>query len=339
MLFLFKFGKKMKTLFDSSGGGISASETQLHIGLLLWPRYSLLALSGLLEALRYATKAQKKKAFKISLLSEQPDTPVTSSSGVSIRPDAPHAPPETFNYIAIIGGELEYLSQGYPGDRDYLAHAHHMKVPLIGIGTGSFVLAQEGVLNERRASIHPFHLERFRQAFPQVYAEQGYDFIDEGDVLTCPGGISTITLATELIRAHAGSEIAHSACQRLSLTPHETATPRPANIALIPDSRLRRAVMMIEQYLTRPLSTAGLASEVALSERQLNRLFHAEFGKTAREFIRSARLRYACWLLKNSQQSVTDIARRMGFSDCAHFIRHFQTEYGCTPGVWRTSQS
>jgi len=97
--------------------------------------------------------------------------------------------------------------------------------------------------------------------------------------------------------------------------------------------------MLIEQYLTRPLSTAGLASEVALSERQLNRLFNAEFGKTTREFIRSARLRYACWLLKNSQQSVTDIALRMGFSDCAHFIRHFQTEYGCTPGVWRTSQT
>ncbi|WP_255308859.1 helix-turn-helix domain-containing protein, partial [Enterobacter hormaechei] len=57
--------------------------------------------------------------------------------------------------------------------------------------------------------------------------------------------------------------------------------------------------MLIEQFLTRPLTTAGLAREVALSERQLNRLFHAEFGKTAREFIRSARLRYACWLLKN----------------------------------------
>ena len=97
--------------------------------------------------------------------------------------------------------------------------------------------------------------------------------------------------------------------------------------------------MRLAQYLTRPLSAAGLARVLALSERQLNRLFNAEFGKSTREFIRSARLRYACWLLKNSQQSVTDIALRMGFSDCAHFIRHFQTEYGCTPGVWRTSQT
>ena len=293
----------MKSVFDSSDGGKSVPEKCLHIGLILWPRYSLLAVSGLLEALRYAAKAQDKLAFKISLISEFPDIPIISNAGIIMRPDSPHAP------------------------------------PLIGIGTGSFVLAQEGLLNERRASIHPFHLDAFRQAFPLVYAEQGYDFIDDGDVLTCPGGISTLTLATELIRAHAGDDIASTTCQRLSLVPHEIATPRPANFALIPDSRLRRAVMLIEQFLTRPLTTAGLAREVALSERQLNRLFHAEFGKTAREFIRSARLRYACWLLKNSQQSVTDIAQRMGFSDCAHFIRHFQTEYGCTPGVWRTSQS
>nr|WP_225903509.1 helix-turn-helix domain-containing protein [Enterobacter oligotrophicus] len=329
----------MKTVFEPSGHGLPAPEMRLHIGLLLWPHYSLLAVSGLMEALRYAAKAQKKISFKIRLISEFPDIPIASNAGISIRPDSAHAPPDSFNYIAVIGGGLQYLNRGYQGDREYLAHAHHARVPLIGIGTGSFVLAQEGLLNERRASIHPFHLETFRQAFPQVYAEQGYDFIDEGDVLTCPGGISTITLATELIRLHAGSDTASTACQRLSLVPHELATPRPANIALIPDSRLRRAVMLIEQFLTRPLTTAGLASEVALSERQLNRLFHAEFGKTTREFIRSARLRYACWLLKNSQQSVTDIALRMGFSDCAHFIRHFQTEYGCTPGVWRTSQS
>ncbi|MEQ4869436.1 AraC family transcriptional regulator, partial [Escherichia coli] len=210
----------------------------------------------------------------ISLISEFPDIPIISNAGIIMRPDSPHAPPDSFNYLAVIGGELQYLDLGYQGDKAYLAHAHHAGVPLIGIGTGSFVLAQEGLLNERRASIHPFHLDAFRQAFPLVYAEQGYDFIDDGDVLTCPGGISTLTLATELIRAHAGDDIASTTCQRLSLVPHEIATPRPANFALIPDSRLRRAVILIEQFLTRPLTTAGLAREVALSERQLNRLFH-----------------------------------------------------------------
>ncbi len=184
------------------------------------------------------------------------------------------------------------------------------------------------MLNERRASIHPFHLDTFRQAFPLVYAEQGYDFIDDGDVLTCPGGISTLTLATELIRAHAGDDIASTTCQRLSLVPHEIATPRPANLALIPDSRLRRAVMLIEQFLTRPLTTAGLAREVALSERQLNRLFHAEFGKTAREFIRSAEA--ALCLLAAEELT----AKRDGYCAADGFQR-LRALYSSFPdGVW-----
>ena len=284
-------------------------------------------------------KRSQKIRFKLSLISTYPDLPVVSSSGLSVRPEAAHAPPGDFDYIAVIGGGLEHLHQGHRGDRAFLTDAYHNNVPLIGIGTGSFILAEEGLLNERRASIHPHHHDVFTQRFPQVYAEQGLDFIDEGDLLTCPGGISTLTLVTALIRAHGGDDIAATTSRRLSLPPHDAATPRPANIAMIPDSRLRRAVTIVEQYLTHPLNAARLAQDVKLSERQLNRLFHAEFGKTAREFIRSARLRYACWLLKNSQQSVTDIARRMRFSDCAHFIRHFQTEYGCTPGVWRTSQN
>ena len=332
----------MKNIIDDSVRMTPARNKSLHTGLLLWPHFSLFAYSGLIEALRIASSVQKRSQkirFKLSLISTYPDLPIVSSSGLSVRPEAAHAPPGDFDYIAAIGGGLEHLHQGHRGDRAFLTDAHHNNVPLIGIGTGSFILAEEGLLNERRTSIHPHHHGVFTQRFPQVYAEQGLDFIDEGDVLTCPGGISTLTLVTSLIRAHGGDDIAATTSRRLSLPPHDAATPRPANIAMIPDSRLRRAVMIIEQYLTHPLNAARLAQDVKLSERQLNRLFHAEFGKTAREFIRSARLRYACWLLKNSQQSVTDIARRMRFSDCAHFIRHFQTEYGCTPGVWRTSQN
>lgn len=95
--------------------GKSVPEKCLHIGLILWPRYSLLAVSGLLEALRYAAKAQDKLAFKISLISEFPDIPIISNAGIVMRPDSPHAPPDSFNYLAVIGGELQYLDLGYQG--------------------------------------------------------------------------------------------------------------------------------------------------------------------------------------------------------------------------------
>lgn len=318
---------------------IQTGKDELHIGLMLWPDFPLLALSGLMDALRYAAGAKsKKKPYQLSLLSSTPDTPVISSTGISVTPDTAQTCPEAFDYVAVIGGDLNTISCGNAQDRAYISQAHQAGVPVIGIGSGSFILAKEGLLNGRRASVHPFHIAEFRQRFPAVFAEEGFDFIDEGDVLTCPGGISTITLATELIRQHGGAEIAGKTSHRLSMVQDDfmqSAASRPPNIALIADPRLRRAVLLIEQYLAKPLTTAWLAHHVHLSSRQLTRLFNVEFGKNPREFIRSAKLRYACWLLNNSGLSITDIALRMGFSDCAHFIRHFQNEYGCTPGAWR----
>ncbi len=47
------------------------------------------------------------------------------------------------------------------------------------------------------------------------------------------------------------------------------------------------------------------------------------------------RLRYARWLLDNTNQSVTDIALAAGFTDCAHFSRQFKELHGFSPSVNR----
>jgi transcriptional regulator GlxA family with amidase domain len=52
-------------------------------------------------------------------------------------------------------------------------------------------------------------------------------------------------------------------------------------------------------------------------------------------FYRMLRLRYARWLLDNTSHSVTDIALDAGFSDCAHFSRHFKALHGVTPSETR----
>lgn len=322
-----------------------SARPELSVGILLWPEFPLLALAGLTDALRHAADLgdnSQKMRCSWSLMSYTPFKPVATSSGISIQPDCGYLPVESFDYIAVVGGLLRSLHLGSSGDREYLHRAHRAGVPIIGVCTGSFILAEEGFLTARRASIHPFHLNDFRERFSNVHAETGHDFIDEGDVLTCSGGISTISLATELIRRHCGPDRATKAIHQVSVANKIDATSisvsRAIGFTRVSDSRLRSAVFLIEQSLVKPISTTWLASQVNLSTRQLTRLFNAEFGKTPGEFIRTTRLKYGRWLLKNSAESVTEIALRTGFSDCAHFIRSFQREYGCTPGVYRAEQ-
>jgi transcriptional regulator GlxA family with amidase domain len=46
-------------------------------------------------------------------------------------------------------------------------------------------------------------------------------------------------------------------------------------------------------------------------------------------------MRYANWLIENTDRSVTDIANEAGFADCAHFSRQFKDAYGLSPSTRR----
>ncbi|WP_343530251.1 GlxA family transcriptional regulator [Yokenella regensburgei] len=318
---------------------------ELNVGILLWPEFPLMSLAGLLDALRHAADMgdnSQQVRCSWTIMSHDPGLRVASSSGITIQPDCGFLPPETFDYVVVIGGLLRSLHAGSPPGREYLRGAYAAGVPVAGVCTGSFVLAEEGLMAGRRASLHPFHIADFRARFPGVYAETGSDFIDDRGVLTCPGGISTIGLASELIRRHCGPDRATKAIHQMAVPNRIDAAPVSVSRALgftrVADGRLRRAVFLIEQSLVRPVSTEWLAGQVNISARQLTRLFRQEFDQTPGEFIRAARLKYGRWLLKNSAESVTEIALRTGFSDCAHFIRAFRQQYQCTPGDYRASR-
>jgi AraC-like DNA-binding protein len=55
-------------------------------------------------------------------------------------------------------------------------------------------------------------------------------------------------------------------------------------------------------------------------------------------YIRRYRIRQACELLRNTDQSIMQVAMAVGFSDGAHFTRTFQREIGMTPRAYRDSK-
>ncbi len=113
------------------------------------------------------------------------------------------------------------------------------------------------------------------------------------------------------------------------------AQPHPPVAEGIVDERIRRAMLLMEQHLTDPLPIAEIAIRLRLSTRQLERLFQSVAGMRPAEFYRSLRLRYARWLLDNTNRQVTDIALDAGFSDCAHFSRQFKAVHGFAPSKTR----
>jgi AraC family transcriptional activator of tynA and feaB len=99
---------------------------------------------------------------------------------------------------------------------------------------------------------------------------------------------------------------------------------------------LRAAIdRFIDQHLLYGTVTpAAIASAHGVSVRTVNRVFSAT-GQTVHEVVRLRRLAHAREELAGTDQPVSDIAYRWGFSDTSHFSRTFKAHYGSSPTHYR----
>jgi transcriptional regulator GlxA family with amidase domain len=313
----------------------------LSIGILLWPTFPMMSLTGILEPLRHAADfADNSRPIhcRWSIMGGLGHVAV-ASCGIRVPSDAPYTNPTDFDYIAVIGGLLPHLRAAPGHHRSYLRVAAAAGVPLIGLCTGSFVLAQEALLEERRASVHPFHVEDFRTAFPRVAVSTREDFTADRGRITVPGGVSILSLMTDLIRTHCGADRAAKAVHQLSLSEQKGMSEfdrgRATRFRQVADARIQRAVVLIESRKGRNVTPEAAASMVGLSPRQFARLFQAHLGISPKKFIIETRLRYARFLVETSTMPVTAIAFETGFFDGAHLATAFKAKYGIAPGTMR----
>ncbi|MGX4772525.1 AraC family transcriptional regulator [Bradyrhizobium guangdongense] len=99
-------------------------------------------------------------------------------------------------------------------------------------------------------------------------------------------------------------------------------------------ARLRRAKFLIADNCWRQdLSVGGVAQELGVTPRYLQRLFEAD-GKTFSSFLIEQRLKRAYRMLREPEfveRPVSSIAYDVGFGDLSYFNRSFRRAYGATP--------
>jgi len=308
---------------------------ELSIGILLWPGFPLMSLTGIVEALRHAADFGDHSRPLYCRWSIMGGSDAIASCGLRVQSDAPYTNPNDFDYIAVIGGLLPQLKAAPARHRDYLRVAAAAGVPIIGVCTGVFVLAEEGLLAGHKASIHPYHAQDFRTAFPRIAMSTRQDFIDEVTRITVPGGVSILALMTELVRRHSGADRAAKVVHQLSLTGRKGVSAfdrgRVNDIPRVDDPRIQRAVVLIESRKGCGVTSEHAAEMAGLSARQFSRLFRETVGVAPKRYILDTRLRYARFLVENSSMAMTAIAFETGFADCAHFSTAFRSRFDVTP--------
>jgi len=185
---------------------------KLSVGFVLAPNFTLLAFSAFVDTLRLAADEGDRSRPIHCAWSVLSDTqrPIRSSSGISVNPDTVLQDPRGFDYLVVVGGTLT-VDRLSPALADYLQQAAQRGVPLIGICTGSFVLARLGLMQGRQCCVSWFHHAEFRNLYPSIQASSDELFIVDGDRLTCAGGTSVVHLAAHLVKQYCGEAAAEKA--------------------------------------------------------------------------------------------------------------------------------
>lgn len=320
---------------------VSAREprTPLSVAFVLAPRFTLLAFSAFVDTLRLAADdGDRSRPLRCRWRVVGDNLrPIRASCGVEVVPTAEPDEPRAHDYIVVVGGLLDAPALSLPLQR-YLRRAAAQQVALVGVCTGSFILAQLGLMHGRRCCVSWFHHAAFVQRHPQIACDAGVLYVIDRDRLTCAGGTSVVHLASHLVAQHCGHGSAAKALRIMiedTKLPENAPQPQPASVPGTDEARVRKAMLLMERNLERPLPAGFVARQVGLGSRQLERLFRRELGTTPSAFAMQLRLQRARELLQHGQAPIYDIALQCGFVNDSHFARRFRAVFGMAPSAAR----
>ena len=101
------------------------------------------------------------------------------------------------------------------------------------------------------------------------------------------------------------------------------------------DSRVRIVSDYITLHPAEKYTPEIMAKMVGLSKQRFSSLFKNNMGKTPMEYVREIKLSTAARWLLTSNENISEIAYKIGYSDPNYFIREFKMAFGYTPNQYR----
>jgi transcriptional regulator GlxA family with amidase domain len=316
---------------------------RLKIGFVLAKSFTLSAFALFVDTLRLASDEFDRSGRVLADWEVLGSTRhlITSSCGVKVAPTSDFVDPSQFQYIVVVGG---LLSNGPTVDQetiDFLKKASTKNVKLIGVCTGSFILAEIGLMKEHRTCVSWLHYNTFRERFPDHQVRSDRIFNLDRTRGSCAGGSSAADMAALIVRRHISKEAERNALEVLHIEKARTAlaiqTRKPLSIEC-KDPRIRAVLIMMEQHIEGRLPIEELAASVGLSRRQLERLFMGETKSSPALVYRRVRMERAKQLLIKTKASLIEVALEVGFENASHFSRAFSQTFGKSPTRMRATE-
>ena len=209
---------------------------------------------------------------------------------------------------------------------------------LCALCAGVFILAETGLLDNRRATTHWAFAEEFAHRFPSVRLDIGQMVVEEPDLITAGGIMAWVDFGLSIVESVAGPRaMLQTSRFMLADAPRQHQLPYQGFSPVL--HHHDRVVLQTQERIDSELESAPtleqLAQTATTHPRTLQRRFKAATGLTISDYIQQLRLERARHALATTDASVENIARSVGYVDAATLRRLIKRDTGLTPAGYR----
>jgi transcriptional regulator GlxA family with amidase domain len=263
---------------------------------------------------------------------------VTTSIGTRLQVTRCVSSIDSADTVVVAGGDVLVGAPIDPALVEALKTVPNRTRRLASVCTGSFILAQAGLLSGRRATTHWRHARLLARAFPDVGVEPDAIFVRDGDVFTSAGVSSGIDLALALVEMDYGPELVREVARSLVVYLKRAGGQSQFSVLVEADPPPESALKAVTDAITAnpgaDHSVKKLAARASLSTRQLTRLFRSDLGMTPARYVEMVRIDFARVAL-DAGRTVSEAAGLAGFGSTETLRRVFLNELGITPKAYR----
>jgi len=204
---------------------------------------------------------------------------------------------------------------------------------------GSFLLAEAGLLNGRRATTHWKFGRELAGRYPAVRVEHDPLWVKDGNIYTSAGISAGIDLALAWVEEDCGAGLAHEAARELVLFLRRPGGQPQLSVSLASQASemmsIRELQIWIAEHLEARLSVEDLADRMAMSVRNFERVFTREVGTTPSQYVLQLRVESARRQLERTDRGLKHVASAAGFGSVDVMRRAFVRLLGITPRRYR----
>lgn len=206
--------------------------------------------------------------------------------------------------------------------------------------SGTFLLAEAGLLDGRRAATHWAMCGMLKERHPSIEVDNDAIFVQQGSVWTSAGVSAGIDLALALVEEDCGRELALLVAREMVVF-----LKRPggqAQYSQLLQSQTSEGAAFDDLHLWITQNLAGenltidrLAQQVQMSPRNFARVYKLKTGRTPAKAVEVLRVEAARRLLEESERNIDQISRLCGFGDEERMRLTFQRNLGVSPRDYR----